>query len=129
MVKAGAVVVVKHSKATPVLVYNGVKLGTKDYKFKDAGDAKKKFTVNGTITLEGQNNFIGERIIQVKVVESKQDLKKFKVTANKVNYTYGDGKTHDADVTIQDTATGKDLTLDLDFRLYTTTQTEPMLEQ
>ena len=95
----GSVVVVKNSKATPILVYNNKKLGSKDF---TNPDAKKKFTEDGVITITGKDNFTGTREIDVKVVD-KKDLKKFTVTVGKEKLTYN-GEEQIPTITVADKA-------------------------
>lgn len=111
-VTAGSVVVVKGSKATPVLIYNNRKLTAKDYTI--AGGAKK-FTEDGTLTLEGKGNFTGKREIQVKVIE-KTELKKFDVTVGKESLVYN-GKAQNPTITVTDKISGEALTEKKDYVL------------
>ncbi len=102
-VSIGKIIVAKGSKATPVLVYNGMKLGTKDYTFDPATDAKKKFTEDGTITLKGKGNFGGMVVLDVKVVD-KTNLKKFTVEVGKEVLTYN-GEEQVPTITVKDSKT------------------------
>ncbi|MDE6699657.1 MAG: hypothetical protein K2K10_01355, partial [Acetatifactor sp.] len=93
-VEAGAITVAKNSKATPVLVYNGVKLGAKDYTYKDStqknqrfGDPSKAEAETFEIELQGAGNYTGSRTVTVKAVK-KEELKTFTVTVGKVELTY-----------------------------------------
>lgn len=106
----GSVVVVKNSKATPILVYNNKKLGNKDF---DNADAKKKFTEDGVITITGKGNFTGTREIDVKVVD-KKDLKKFTVTVGKEKLTYN-GEEQIPTITVADKASKAPLTEGTDY--------------
>jgi len=106
----GSVVVVKNSKATPILVYNNKKLGNKDF---TNPDAKKKFTEDGVITISGKGNFEGTREIDVKVVD-KKDLKKFTVTVGKEKLTYN-GEEQIPTITVADKASKAPLTEGTDY--------------
>lgn len=101
-VEAGALTVAKNSKATPILIYNGVKLGAKDYSYVDAAQKNKKwgdpakeadeiFDGEGGnekgIVLQGEGNYKGTRTVTVKAVK-KDNLKTFTVTVGKVDLTY-----------------------------------------
>lgn len=66
---------VRGKKAAPLLFYNGVKLTAKDF---DNPDAGKKYDKDGTITITGKGNFVGNRDMDVSVV-NPEDMKKFKV--------------------------------------------------
>ncbi|MDE7206528.1 MAG: hypothetical protein K2N90_05135, partial [Lachnospiraceae bacterium] len=68
-VKAGSVKVVKGAKATPVLVYNGMVLGKKDF---DNPKAAEKFSADSTITLTGKGNYTGTREVKVEAVDKGQ---------------------------------------------------------
>ncbi|MCM1552965.1 MAG: chitobiase/beta-hexosaminidase C-terminal domain-containing protein [Butyrivibrio sp.] len=125
-VKAGAVTVAKNSKATPILVYNGMKLGAKDYTYKDPaqknqkfGDASKEEAETFEIELEGNGNYTGSRKVTVKAVK-KDDLKTFTVTVSKVDLIYN-GKSQllpeDA-ITVQDKKTKETLKNDNDHTYY-----------
>lgn len=111
-VTAGSVVVVKGSKATPVLIYNNRKLTGKDYTI--VGGARK-FTEDGTLTLEGKGNFTGKREIQVKVIETSE-LKKFAVTVGTEDLIYN-GKEQKPTITVTDKASGEVLTEKKDYVL------------
>lgn len=100
-VEKGAIVVVKNSKAVPVLVYNGMKLGAKDYEFVNPDDAKKKFTSDGDkIKIRGKGNYSGEIELDVRVVEPR-DLKKFTVEVGKEVLTYN-GQSQTPKITVSD---------------------------
>ena len=65
----GDIVIAKNTAPTPVLVYNGKKLTTKDYS-KPFGN--QKYSADGALVIEGRGNFTGQREIPVKVVEKKE---------------------------------------------------------
>ncbi|MDE6662293.1 MAG: chitobiase/beta-hexosaminidase C-terminal domain-containing protein [Lachnospiraceae bacterium] len=68
---------------TPVVFYNGKKLGASDYNC--ITDKNKKYTAAGVFTIEGKNNFEGKLDIPVKAVtkaELKNAVKKFTVTVD-----------------------------------------------
>ena len=50
----GDIVVAKKGKAVPVLIYNGMKLGARDYEFVNRTDASKKFEEDGTIQIQAK---------------------------------------------------------------------------
>ncbi len=100
-VVAGSVVVVKGSKAKPVLTYNNKTLGTADY---TVADASKKFTEDGTILVTGKGNFTGTREIPVKVIE-KEEKKSFTVTIGNEKLIFN-GKSQKPTITVKDKATG-----------------------
>ena len=106
----GSIVVVKGSKAAPVMIYNGMKLGTKDYEFAVKDDAKKKFTEDGKIKINGKGNYTGSIELDVKVVE-KKDLKKFIVEVGKEVLTYNplDNKPQAPTITVKDKETKQSL--------------------
>ena len=125
-VKSGAVTVAKNSKAALVLVYNGVKLGAKDYTYKNPaqknqkfGDASKEEAEIFEVELEGAGNYKGSRKVTVKAVK-KDDLKTFTVTMNKVDLTYnGTSQLLPADaVIVRDKKTKEILTNDKDHTYY-----------
>ncbi|MCM1113431.1 MAG: InlB B-repeat-containing protein [Muribaculum sp.] len=112
-VEAGAVTVAKGSKATPVLVYNGVKLGAKDYTYDTTEDKNRKWGSASVTEAEefqmkllGAGNYKGERTITIKAV-AKSDLKGFTVTVGKVNLTYN-GTPQTPDTLPEGTITVKD---------------------
>ncbi|MBD5402276.1 hypothetical protein HDR58_05695, partial [bacterium] len=78
-VQGDKVVVVANSKASPVLIYNGIKLGTKDYEFVKAADKSKKWKAGETGTIEikakANGNFTGNRTLDVVVVAKNNDSK------------------------------------------------------
>lgn len=90
-VEAGAVRVVKNSKATPVLAYSGKLLSAKDYTISEPG---KKFTADGSIIIDGKGNFEGKRTIPVQVVDNKSALNKISIRLdnNKNKNLVYDGK-------------------------------------
>ncbi len=98
----GSVVVLKNSKATPILLYNNKKLTSKDF---DNADAKKKFTEDSVITIEGKGNFEGRREIAVKVVDK---LEKFTVKVEKEKLIY-DGTEKLPKITVTNKSTKKEL--------------------
>lgn len=86
-VRAGSVKVAKGAKATPVLVYNGIVLGKKDF---DNPKASEKFSADSTITLTGKGNYKGTREIKVEAVD-KDKLNKINIKLNNAknkNLTY-----------------------------------------
>lgn len=92
-ITVGTVMVVKNSKATPVLAFGNYKLGTKDY---TVADANKKYTENGVMTVEGKGNFSGSVQIPVTVVDSKTALKTMTVVADtKTQISYDPLKSDD----------------------------------
>ncbi|MBD5522477.1 MAG: hypothetical protein HDR03_14845 [Lachnospiraceae bacterium] len=98
-VQAAEIRIVKGSKAsTPVICYNAMKLGAKDYKY----DKTKTFPTNGTLEIEGQGNYEGTRSITVKVYDSKTELKtavkKFKVTVKNTPVLVYSGENLRADI-------------------------------
>ncbi len=114
-VKKGAIVVVKGSKAVPVLNYNHKKLGTKDYTYANA-DKTKKFTENGTITVEGKGNFTGSCTLDVKVVDKR---KKFTVTLEDTNLTYdGKGEPKKPTVVVADKSGEKEMKEGEDYEVF-----------
>ncbi len=98
----GSVVVVKGSKAAPVLTYNNKTLGTKDYTI---SGGVTKFTADGTLTVTGKGNFTGKREIAVKVIE-KTELKKFTVEVGKESLIYN-GKEQMPTITVTDKTSGE----------------------
>jgi hypothetical protein len=101
-VKAGNIVVISGKTASPVLVYNGVVLGSKDYSY----DKSKKFLTTMSeedlkISVTGKGNYTGSLDIPVKVVASKNDLKKFTVEIGKEKLTYN-GKEQKISFTVKD---------------------------
>lgn len=74
-IQAAEIRIEKGKKASaPVICYNGVKLGAKDYNIKADGKTKT-FSADGTIEIEGLGNYEGTRSITVKVFNNKNDLK------------------------------------------------------
>lgn len=68
---------------TPVVYYNGKKLGSSDYTC--ITDKNQKYTAAGVFTIEGKNNFEGKLNIPVKAVpkaELKNAVNKFTVTVD-----------------------------------------------
>lgn len=99
---AGSVVVVKGSKAKPVLTYHNKTLSETDYSI---AEPNKKYTEDGTIVVTGKGNFTGTREIAVKVIE-KKDAKKFNVTIAKEVMVYN-GKSQKPLITVKDKTTGE----------------------
>ncbi|MCR5250768.1 MAG: Ig-like domain-containing protein [Lachnospiraceae bacterium] len=66
-VTAAELIVASGKSANPVLYLGKYKLSSKDFSF----DSKKKFTANGTLTLSGQGNFMGTRVLDVTVGTAK----------------------------------------------------------
>ncbi len=95
---AGDIVIAKNAVPTPVLVYNGKKLTTKDYS-KSAGNVK--YAADGLLLIEGKGNFTGEREIPVKVVE-KKELKKFTVTVDTKTVLIYNGQEQIPTITVKD---------------------------
>lgn len=92
-IEVGKIIVAKNSKATPVITYHSVKLGSKDYTIKDAN---KKYTENGIMELTGKNNYKGTIEIPINVVENKKSLKKMNVVADtKTAIIYDPSKSED----------------------------------
>ncbi len=83
-VQAAEIRIEKGKKASaPVICYNGMKLGAKDYTYTTPDDKTRKFSEDGTIEIEGQGNYEGKRIITVKAYDKealRNAVKKFKVT-------------------------------------------------
>ena len=104
-VEVGSVVVASGSKATPILVFNGVKLTAKDF---TNADAKTKYTADGEMNLTGKGNFTGELKVPVTVV-AKADLKKFKVTVSKDKFTYNGDEQKPTSIKVTDAKSGIDL--------------------
>jgi len=98
----GRVVVVKGSKAKPVLTYNNKNLGAKDYTI---SDGTKKYTEDGTLTVTGKGNYTGKREIEVKVIE-KSELKQFTVMVGKESLVYN-GKEQKPSITVTDKTSGE----------------------
>ncbi len=97
-VVVGSIVVAEGSKATPVLLYCGKKLTTKDYTVEDA---QKKYTEDDVMEVTGKGNFTDSIEIPVSVV-SKKELKKFAVSVDtKVKLTY-DGTVQIPDIKVYD---------------------------
>ena len=101
-VVAGSVVVVKASKAKPVLTYNNRTLGTADYTI---AEPNKKYTEDGTVMVTGKGNFTGTREIAVKVTEKKA-AKKFSVIVQKEVMVYN-GKSQKPLITVKDKTTNE----------------------
>lgn len=101
-VVAGSVVVVKGSKAKPVLTYGNITLGSADYTIEDA---TKKFTEDGTIIVRGKGNYTGTRDISVKVIE-KTEQKSFTVTIGNEKLVYN-AKSQKPTITVKDKKTGE----------------------
>ncbi|MCH5257295.1 MAG: chitobiase/beta-hexosaminidase C-terminal domain-containing protein [Lachnospiraceae bacterium] len=79
--------VAKNAKLSPVIYYNGIKLGTKDYTL----SKKDKWTASNVLTITGQNNFKDTLNIYVKVVD-KSALKKItKVELKNTSFNFVDG--------------------------------------
>lgn len=76
-ISEGTIMIPSGSKAVPVLYLGNYKLTAKDF---SNPAASKKFNEDGTIELTGKGNFFGSRVVQVKVVANKKDLKKIKVS-------------------------------------------------
>ncbi|MCR5669675.1 MAG: Ig-like domain-containing protein [Butyrivibrio sp.] len=92
-IEVGKIIVAKNSKATPVITYHNVKLGSKDYTIKNAN---KKYTENDIMELSGKNNYKGTIEIPVNVVSNKKALKKMNVVADtKTAIIYDPSKTED----------------------------------
>ncbi|MCM1091915.1 MAG: pectinesterase family protein [Butyrivibrio sp.] len=86
----GSIVVAMNGKAVPVLIYNGMKLGTKDYEFVDSNDAKKKFVENGTIQIQAKanGNYKTDRPLELEVTVVEK-LKKLNIVVDtKTKFTY-----------------------------------------
>ncbi|MCH5256439.1 MAG: BspA family leucine-rich repeat surface protein [Lachnospiraceae bacterium] len=96
--------VVEKTKASPVLIYYGVKLTSKDFTV----EGNQKWTGNGVVTIKAKDtgNFSGERKLNIKVI-SKKDLKKFTVTVDK-SVTY-DGEAHKLIPVVKDSKTKENL--------------------
>ncbi len=104
-VEEGTITVVKNTKPAPVLVYNNMKLGSKDYTVKD----NRKFTEDGQITVTGKGNYTGERTLDVTVKTTKKEVKKFTVTLQNVKLTYN-GEEQKIPFTVKDSASKEVLT-------------------
>lgn len=102
----GDIVIASGSKAVPVLVYNNMKLGSKDYIYEDAN---KRFTESGTITLTGKanGNYTGSCTLDVTVV-AKEDLKKFIVEVGREVLTYN-GEQQQPTITVKDSVSKEPL--------------------
>lgn len=97
----GDIVVAKKGKAVPVLIYNGMKLGTKDYEFVNKADASKKFEESGTIQIQAKANGNYKTdapiTLDVTVVEKLQKLNIVVDTKTKLTYN-GEEQTPDIKV-------------------------------
>ncbi|MCM1113635.1 MAG: GDSL-type esterase/lipase family protein [Muribaculum sp.] len=92
--ESGALVVADNAKASPVILYNGMKLGAKDYTLSNTGRFTEA-TSDKKLTITGKGNYSGEVELNVAVV-AKSQLKKISVTINsKVKLTYN-GAVQDA---------------------------------
>lgn len=107
----GAVVVVKGSKAKPILTHNSKLLGTKDLVW----EAAVKYNEDSIMPVYGKGNYTGMRIVSVKVVD-KSELKKFTVTVGKEKLTYN-GKEQKPTITVAEKGTGTVLTENVDYRI------------
>lgn len=96
-IEIGTIIIAANTKATPVLFYNGIRLGSKDYTL--GGDVGK-LSADGSITITGKGNFKDSITVPVKVVE-KQKLKKFSVTLGKEKLFY-DGTPKQPAITLKD---------------------------
>ncbi len=112
----GDIIIAKGSKASPVLVYNNIRLGAKDYEFDPATDAKKKFNQSDTIKLKGKGSFSGNCELNVTVVE-KKDLKKFNVEVGKESLTYIPGKVQKPAITVKDKTSRETLTENIHYTI------------
>ncbi|MDE7251815.1 MAG: DUF285 domain-containing protein, partial [Acetatifactor sp.] len=89
------IMVASGTKASPVLVYNGMKLGAKDYSIDKANVRFMADTADKTIVISAKNNgnYKGELRLNVEVVP-KENLKKItSVTVERETISY-DGKEH-----------------------------------
>lgn len=111
-VNSGSIVIVKGSKAKPVLTYCNRTLGTADYTITDAG---KKYTEDGSVLITGKGNYTGMREIPVKVIEKKA-AKKFSVTVGKEVLIYN-GKSQKPAITVKDATTGTSLREKTDYNI------------
>lgn len=98
----GDIVVAKKGKAVPVLIYNGMKLGTKDYEFVNRADASKKFEENGTIQIQAKANGNYKTdtplTLDVTVVER---LQKLNIVVDTARLTYN-GEEQTPDIKVYD---------------------------
>ena len=102
-IMAKSITIATNSKAVPVVLHNGVRLGAKDYTLSKT-DA---FGADGELTITGQGNYTGSITIKVKVV-ALGELSKFKVVMKRDKFVY-DGSEHKLGFDITDSKSKKPL--------------------